>query len=99
MNTTPEIKPVHVHIRRNADGVVRIYEDAGFFEKGAFLDYIWSEGNFACDCNRHLFFVRAGNGDEDEGDDNACTSELYAAKITDPTTGETLYQDADWDSG
>lgn len=101
MNTVHEEKPIHVHIRRNADGVVRLYEDIGFFDKFGFEDYIWSEGNYACDCNRHLFFVRAGGDedDEDEGDDDACSSGLYAVKITNPAGSETLYQDDDWDSG
>lgn len=28
-------------------------------------EFIWSEGNFACDCNRHMMFQRA-NGEEPE---------------------------------
>lgn len=30
------------------------------------LEFMWSEGNFSCDCNRALFFVRAVGGTEDE---------------------------------
>lgn len=31
-----------------------------------FSDWIWREGNFACDCNRALFFARALKRDDPE---------------------------------
>ena len=34
-----------------------IYEDD--MEWGRLCDYMWTEGNYSCDCNRHLFFERA----------------------------------------
>jgi len=38
-------------------------------------DYIWSEGNFSCDCNRYLFFQRALNMDEDG--ESPCGDDRY----------------------
>lgn len=29
------------------------------------LDYLWSEGNYACDCNRSLFFYKALGYDQE----------------------------------
>ena len=34
-------------------------------------DFIWSEGNFSCDCNRDIFF----NGDSP--DDFECSDNIY----------------------
>ncbi len=34
------------------------------------LPYLWSEGNYGCDCNRELFWHRAEN--EAEPDDLVC---------------------------
>lgn len=36
--------------------------------------YCWQEGNFACDCNRHMFFEEA---DGREDDDIPCSDGLY----------------------
>lgn len=48
------------HIRKNATGEVRSkpsveFGDDGNDDPGFFT---WQEGNFACDCNRELFFER-----------------------------------------
>jgi hypothetical protein len=45
--------------------------------------YWWTEGNFGCDCNRHLTFVRARNEPES---DVSCGNSLYTvihAKLDD----------------
>ena len=36
-------------------GEARIYED-----EYPYSEFIWNEGNYSCDCNRGLFFARAG---------------------------------------
>lgn len=52
-------------------------------------DFIWSEGNFACDCNRALFFEEAiGNDDPDR----ECGSEAYTVRIVAPN-GDVLYDE------
>lgn len=37
--------------------------------------YVWLEGNFSCDCNRELFWLRAQSADEPE--DTACGVERF----------------------
>lgn len=83
--------PAALIIRRNADGVVRrlSMESMG----GYHGDYIWSEGNFSCDCNRGIFFAEAEgelNPDRDCGDD------AFAVRIIADNNGHELYSDGDW---
>lgn len=54
-------------------------------------DYIWSDGNFGCDCNRALFFYQAGG--EEEPEMTPCGNSRYALKIT--LNGEEVYSDAE----
>jgi hypothetical protein len=53
-----------VHIRRAADGVVRIYRSnelvAAYQHDDDPRPFIWTEGNYACDCNRASMFDEAG---------------------------------------
>lgn len=46
-----------VLIQRNATGEQRWYE-AGEIHEG--VEYMWADGNYSCDCNRALFWARAG---------------------------------------
>jgi hypothetical protein len=56
---------MQVHIRRNIDGVIRVYLYDGGWEE--YSDYMWlAGGNYSCDCNRYLFFQRSAGGDEVE---------------------------------
>ena len=63
-------------IRDTQTGEERTHIDEGFeFIKGGEefpggSDYMWREGNYRCDCNRALFFARAGG--EPEPDDPPC---------------------------
>lgn len=52
-----------VAIRNNATREVRIcdFPESDWEEHS---DHLWTEGNFACDCNRYLFFQRAKDEDE-----------------------------------
>jgi hypothetical protein len=52
-----------VEIRNNETGETRTYHnDLGW---GEATEFIWTEGNYACDCNRHLFFERSNGGTPD----------------------------------
>lgn len=79
-----------LEVRRNVDGVIRTYRDDWDY----YGDFIWMEGNFACDCNRHLFFCRAAGEDEgdDEDENNRCGRDRYAVRLTD-SNGDVLYED------
>lgn len=81
--------PAALDIKRNSDGVIRrsptLWEWSDAF--------IWEEGNFACDCNRHLFFERAAGR---EGEDCDCGAELYSVRLYSVEDGGLLYEDGEW---
>lgn len=79
-----------VEIRRNADGVIRAYRDPYEWQG----DYIWADGNYSCDCNRYLFFQRAIEPPEQEGDCE-CGNGSFSVRII-ADDGSTLYADDDW---
>lgn len=57
-------------------------------------DYIWADGNYACDCNRSLFFARAIKTPEAEINESPCghTRFLCAVRIC----GTIVYADDAW---
>ena len=69
-----------VAIRRNDTGEVRMcrqdvdWDDTN--DDGHI--YYWTEGNFGCDCNRELEFLRAG-GDDPLFDSVECGGERFSA--------------------
>lgn len=78
-----------VHIRDNASGEVRCYDEVREW-RGESDDYLWGEGNFACDCNRASFFAYAAGTTKPEG--RSCGSDAYMVWITAPD-GTLLYAD------
>jgi hypothetical protein len=84
-------RPILVHITDTRSGETRIDKNTGLWnEDGEFQDFIWSEGNYACDCNRGLFFANAVGDEED--DDHACGADRYKVRICDEL-GTELYRD------
>ena len=61
-----------VHIRKNETGEINVYEDD--YWSG---DFQWQEGNYCCDCNRRLFFERAGGTEPEWDDEDECSKGLY----------------------
>lgn len=65
-------------IKRVADGALSTYREefnsTSPWEPES-SDFIWTEGNYACDCNRELFFCRGL--DIDEPEDVECTHGRY----------------------
>lgn len=52
-----------VHLRDTVTGETRVYDDDYEREPSEEMPpYIWEEGNFSCDHNRHLFWLDAGGG-------------------------------------
>ncbi len=87
--------PIKIYIRRNSDGVIRHYDtdlNGNVKDDGSFEPFVWEEGNFACDCNRRLFFERAINSNYDDDIDNDCGSTAYSVQITDKN-GTILYDE------
>lgn len=53
-----------ITILHRPSGIQRQWSDEYPWAEGT--EYLWSEGNFACDCNRELLFLRAGGVSESE---------------------------------
>jgi hypothetical protein len=79
-----------LEVMRNSDGVVHADPDAGSWSCDGPDDYLWEEGNFACDCNRHLFFGRAVG--REPTDHVQCGMELYSVRLT-AVDGTVVYED------
>ena len=59
-----------VYIKRLSDGVIREHVvNQGWDEANDF--FLWTDGNFGCDCNRSDFFAQA-NGEPDPEIDIDC---------------------------
>lgn len=91
--------PIEVALRRTSDGQVRVYQDRGTRrDDGSFNDFIWCDGNFACDCNRYDFFERAGGRepDDEESENAPCGHTAYVVDyIKDGETGKVVYSESD----
>lgn len=66
--------PYAVEITRVATGQTVTHHEAGDWDDDA-TDYLWTDGNYGCDCNRALFFGRAGGNLE--GDPGDCGMERF----------------------
>jgi hypothetical protein len=80
---------VKIYIRKNDTGEIRQYADTLSCEDGNINTFIWSDGNYSCDCNRELFFCRANN--DLEPDKPKCSDSRYSVKIV--SNGEVLYSE------
>lgn len=78
--------PITVLIRDNSTGEIVEHADDALVADGVDDDefgcgaslYLWTDGNFACDCNRGAFFYEA-KGIKDE--DVECGDTSYSVKI------------------
>lgn len=79
--------PYKIAIKKNDTGEVRLHADeSDWFEHDAEDGnrWLWTEGNFGCDCNRHLWWLRAGGpGPEDDphwnNAEHECGQNAYVA--------------------
>jgi len=84
---------VKAHIRNNATNVVRVYDTEEILKDDEECpnDWSWTNGNYGCDCNRELFFLRA-NGDV-EPEDSVCSTGRFSVNLQNPVTGEFYYKE------
>jgi hypothetical protein len=47
---------VIISIKELSTNEIKVVEDYLPIEDGKIIHFFWSEGNFACDCNRALYF-------------------------------------------
>ena len=78
-----------VFIRNNKTREIREYKDDWEWDDG--LEYLWSEGNYGCDCNRALFFARAIG--EVEPQDIPCGESLYDIVKIQLKDGRIIYEE------
>lgn len=87
---------IDVHLLRVSDGVERVYHTDGILEDDdeTLSTFIWRDGNFACDCNRQLFFERAGGESiEYEDGEPECSDGQYIVWIVNPADGSVVYDE------
>lgn len=83
---------VDVFIRHVPTGEVRACRSDDLVDPElGWSPYIWLDGNFSCDCNRRLFFLRAGGSDMAPMDSRCGDCEYDVDKIVRVDNGELLY--------
>lgn len=84
-----------VLLRNNVTGEERFIDSDSEWED--VHGFLWTEGNFACDCNRHLDFERAGGREPDSGE-VGCGDERYTAVYALLPDGEKVFLDGEPDT-
>jgi len=84
--------PYKVAIRKNATGEIRIYTSTIDWHESA--HFLWTDGNYACDCNRELFFARAG-GEDPTLEEVQCGDTKFAALYAEMEDGTRIKLDED----
>ena len=72
---------VTVRIRKGEE----IREKMMEFEDLSLVDFMFADGNYACDCNRSIFFGDA------ECETAKCSSDIYAVEVV--HDGKVIYSD------
>lgn len=87
---------IDVHLKDRTTGEQRVYHDT-FDWKGDVegIQYMYEDGNYCCDCNRELFFTRAG-GEDDKAVDVGCGfARFQVEKIVERGTDNVIYSEAE----
>lgn len=82
-------------IRHNSTGEVREYKNDTLLlpDEHEPSDYPWADGNYACDCNRALFFGYAIGLSYEDIPDRACTDTEFAVQLVNPADGRVYYDE------
>lgn len=72
---------VEISITDKTTGETVTYEDEDVPQED-WPPFIWSEGNFACDCNRALFFARAKDGPHATDPNHPCGEDRFTVRLT-----------------
>ena len=82
-------------IKRNSTGEVREYETHEILGDGEDFPSVfnWEENNYACDCNRRVFFKRVKE-EETEADWNiACSDGKFSVNLKNKKDGKIYYRE------
>ena len=82
-------------IRHNESGEIREYEtDEILMDNEPYPSvFNWQENNYSCDCNRLLFFKRAGKEETESDWDVECTDGKYSVNLKNKKNGEIYYRE------
>ena len=86
---------VVAEIRKNDTGEVREYETDEILmnDEDYPNPFNWSDNNYSCDCNRLLFFNRAGNEEKEEDWNVECTDGRFSVNLKNKKDGEYYYRE------
>jgi hypothetical protein len=98
---------IDIHLRDNTTGERYVYYDdsdwAGWDEDRNAdyqIEWMFGDGNYACDCNRALYFEAAKTGKWPNNPDRDCGHERYTIeRIVERGTDRVVYYDDDEASG
>jgi len=101
MNPEAIMVPIRVTLCKVASGETRTFDDELYTTADYDGLYIWEDGNYGCDCNRYLFWERAGGREPfEEGDELHCGSSEYRVdQIVRVSDGAVLYTEITTPSG
>lgn len=86
---------IEVYIRLVDTGEVRRFREVQRVGPAGWSDYIWSEGNYACDCNRFMFFERAVGNEPHPGESRCGDDRFCIDRIVRVDTGMLLYSESE----
>jgi hypothetical protein len=86
--------PIVAYITDTETNEERAFKTTGWLDdEGAFFEFVWSEGNFACDCNRGDFYASCVGEELEDDDPRAqCGDGRYRVRITN-ADGAEIYRD------
>jgi len=82
---------ISVYLRNKDDGFSDVYITENYSK--IFNEFIWTEGNYACDCNRSLFLYDGWNHKDKCLDCNVGDNIIVIDKIIRTDNGEVLIED------
>lgn len=77
-------------IKNTATGEEKVYKDACDWKEEKDMLFMWFQHNYACDCNRELFFEDEEPEDWDAWDAVACGDERYTIERIEREDGTTV---------
>lgn len=78
---------IDIHLRRVVDGEVRLVREEAY----PGWEFMWSDGNYGCDCNRQLMFDQISGGEPTPHEGGMCGHERFAIDcVTDAKTGAVI---------
>lgn len=78
---------VELRIRDNTTGEICFIDDEAIEQDGKISTWAYEEGNYSCDCNRHILFTC------DTVLDYPCGYSKYAIQVCAIKTGDILYDE------